>query len=240
MDYSSFDTRKYPVLSVQEGYKEWSNTYEQTVQDEMDLRLLSKINTIDWEEIKRAVDFACGTGRIGMWLKARGVDEIDGIDITQEMLSKAVEKKVYASLINAEILNSGILPGHYDLCIQVLADEHMADISLLYAEASRVIKDGGYFVIVGYHPFFLMNGTITHFHKQDGDPLAIESYVHLFSDHVKAAFKSNFVMLEMEEGIVDQDWLQKKPKWEKYKNWPVSFLFVWKKGTPVIKTEPAH
>jgi SAM-dependent methyltransferase len=229
MEYSSFDTRKYPVLTVREGYKEWSNTYEKTVQDEMDLRLLSKITSINWKGIKRAIDFACGTGRIGAWLKPQGVDQIDGIDITSEMLSQAAEKNVYTSLLNSDILNSGIQQGSYDLCIQVLADEHMPDISLLYAEAARIITNNGYFVIVGYHPFFLMNGLITHFHKENGDPLAIESYVHLFSDHIKAAFNSNFVLLEMEEGIVDEEWFQKKPKWEKYKNWPVSFLFVWKK-----------
>jgi len=232
MDYSSFDIRKYPVLPVQEGYKEWSDTYEQTVQDEMDLRLLARIKGIEWKEITRAIDFACGTGRIGVWLKAHGAPVVDGIDITQEMLSKAAEKNVYASLTNADILNNGVLPGTYDLCIQVLADEHMADICLLYAEASRIVKDNGYFVIVGYHPFFLMNGIITHFHKPGGDPLAIESYVHLFSDHVKAAFNSHFILLQMEEGIVDDEWLQKKPKWEKYKDWPVSFLLVWKKANP--------
>jgi len=229
MEYSSFDTRKYPVLPVQEGYKEWSETYEKSVQDEMDLRLLAKIKEINWKDIATAIDFACGTGRIGVWLKAQGVVEVDGIDITQEMLLKAAEKNVYRSLLNADIVNNEISPATYDLCIQVLADEHMADISALYTQASRIIKDNGYFVIVGYHPFFLMNGIITHFHKPSGDPLAIESYVHLFSDHIKAAFKSNFVLLQMEEGIVDDDWLKKKPKWEKYKNWPVSYLFVWQK-----------
>jgi SAM-dependent methyltransferase len=147
------------------------------------------------------------------------------------MLSKAKEKNVYRSLVTADILKTGIQGGGYDLCIQALADEHLPDVAPLYAEASRIISTNGYFVLVGYHPFFLMNGIITHFHKTNGDPLAIESYVHLFSDHVKAAFNSNFVLLQMEEGIVDGDWLQKKPKWEKYKHWPVSFLLVWKKSS---------
>src|SRR5215471_6642619 len=119
MEYSSFDSRKYPVLSVQDGYKEWSDTYEQTVQDEMDLRLLAKIKDINWQEITKAVDFACGTGRIGVWLKTQGVHEIDGVDITHAMLSKAAEKNVYSSLINADILNNGLNKGGYDLCIQV-------------------------------------------------------------------------------------------------------------------------
>jgi len=229
MDYSSFDTRRYPVLSVKDGYREWSDTYEQTVQSEMDLRLLSKITKIHWKEINRAMDLACGTGRIGVWLSQQGVKEIDGIDITPEMLSRAKEKNVYSSLRIADVLNTGASTETYDLCIQVLADEHLADIAPLYSEVSRIIKQKGYFVMVGYHPFFLMNGIITHFHKENGDPLAIESYVHLFSDHVKAASKSNFVLLEMDEGIIDDEWLEKKPKWEKYKNWPVSYSLVWQK-----------
>jgi SAM-dependent methyltransferase len=229
MDYSSFDTRKYPVVPVTEGYQEWANTYEQTVYDEMDLKLLSRITRIQWTAIDRTIDLACGTGRIGVWLKAKGAKHIDGVDITPEMLSKAKEKKVYDSLLNADILHTPLPSASYDLCIQVLADEHLRDIAPLYSEASRLLKKGGKFIIVGYHPFFLMNGLITHFHKDNGEPLAIESYVHLFSDHIKAAQQSNLMLVEMDEGIIDDEWLAKKSKWVKYKNWPVSFVFVWEK-----------
>ncbi len=230
MDYSSFDILKYPVLPVTEGYKEWAETYEQTVQDEMDLHLLSKIKTINWSNINAALDFACGTGRIGAWLKQQEVKQIDGVDITAEMLSKAKEKNVYNLLLNTDVLNTELPDESYDLTIQSLADEHYPNISPLYLEASRLTKSNGYFVIVGYHPFFLMNGLITHYHKENGEPSAIESYVHLFSDHVKAAFNSNFILSEMDEALIDDYWLRKKPKWEKYKNRPVSFVMVWRKG----------
>lgn len=229
MDYSSFDIRKYPVVSVKDGYKEWSDTYEQTVYPEMDIRLLDGIKNIHWKEIHKALDLACGTGRIGAWLKKQGVQQIDGVDITPEMLAKAAEKNVYTSLINTDVLNTQLPGGVYDLCIQVLADEHFADISHLYAEASRLTRNKGHFIIVGYHPFFLMNGLITHFHKENGEPLAIESYVHLFSDHFKAAQRVNLSLLEMDESIIDEDWLARKPKWMDYKNRPVSFLFIWQK-----------
>jgi SAM-dependent methyltransferase len=229
MEYSSFDILKYPVLPVRDGYKEWANTYEQTVQDEMDIKLLSKIKTINWANISSVLDFACGTGRIGVWLKEQGVIQIDGVDFTPEMLLKAKEKNVYNLLLNRDALNTQLQDEFYDLTIQVLADEHFADISPLYLEASRITRNNGYFIIVGYHPFFLMNGLITHFHKENGEPSAIESYVHLFSDHVKAALKSNFILAEMDEGIIDDDWLRKKPKWQKYKNRPVSFAMVWQK-----------
>ena len=48
MDHSLYDKRKYPIVDVREGYGEWVQTYEQIVQDEMDLRLLERMQTIDW------------------------------------------------------------------------------------------------------------------------------------------------------------------------------------------------
>ena len=74
-----------------------------------------------------------------------------------------------------------------------------------------------------------MNGLITHFHRENGQAVAIKSFVHLLSDHIKSAFSANLKLIEMDEGIVDADWLEKKPKWNKYKNRPVSFVMVWKK-----------
>ncbi len=62
MDFSSFDVRKYRVLPVQQGYGEWVQSYDQTVQDEMDLRLLDGIETVPWPDIQCAIDLACGTG----------------------------------------------------------------------------------------------------------------------------------------------------------------------------------
>jgi hypothetical protein len=86
----------------------------------------------------------------------------------------------------------------------------------------------GQFVIVGYHPFFLMNGLPTHFHRQSDDaPLTIESYVHLMSDHVRAAHLAGWTLIEMEEGVVDDDWLAAKPKWARYRNRPISFAMCW-------------
>ena len=77
MDFSHFDTRKYPTVSVQDGYGQWAKTYEDTVSEAMDFRLLERIRSIEWDQIQRAADLACGTGRIGAWLKHRGVKSLD-------------------------------------------------------------------------------------------------------------------------------------------------------------------
>ena len=82
MDFDQFDTRHYPTLGVRDGYAEWAPTYERVVQDEMDLRLLERLTTVRWADGRRALDLACGTGRIGRWLRAQGVARLDGIDLT--------------------------------------------------------------------------------------------------------------------------------------------------------------
>jgi SAM-dependent methyltransferase len=229
MEFAPFDRRRYPTLPVREGYREWSKTYEDVALDEMDLRLLARMESVDWAEAGRALDLACGTGRIGSWLRAQGVRRLDGLDFTPEMLARAEAKGVYDRLIQADVLATGLPAATYDLVLEVLADEHLAELSPLYREVARLAAPGGLFVIVGYHPHFLMNGIPTHFDRQDGQPVAIESHVHLFSDHVRAARREGWALLEMDEGVVDDAWIAKKPKWERYRHHPVSFAMVWRR-----------
>jgi SAM-dependent methyltransferase len=232
MEFAPFDRRQYPTLPVRDGYREWADTYEDVVQDEMDVRLLARIETVDWARAGRVLDLACGTGRVGVWLRAQGVRRLDGLDFTPEMLAGAKAKGIYDCLILADMLNSGLPAASYDLLVEVLADEHLAELRPLYREAARLAAPAGIFVIVGYHPHFLMNGIPTHFERRDGEPVAIESHVHLLSDHVKAAHGAGWELAEMDEGVVDDAWIAKKPKWARYRFHPVSFAIVWRKQEP--------
>src|SRR5262249_53148268 len=122
----------------------------------------------------------------------------------------------------------GLAGGGYDLIVQSLADEHLRELGPLYRETARLSANGGAFVLVGYHPHFLMNGVPTHFDGPDGEPIAVESYVHLTSDHVTAALAPGWRLEAMVEGVIDESWLAKKPKWERFLAHPVSFAFVWR------------
>ncbi|HEX8684108.1 MAG TPA: hypothetical protein VF707_17435, partial [Ardenticatenaceae bacterium] len=93
-----------------------------------------------------------------------------------------------------------------------------------------ITQPDGRFVIVGLHPHYLMNGIPTHFHRSTGEAVAVESYVHLLSDHVKAAHEAGWTLTEMDEGVVDDEWLAKKPQWQAMLNQPVSFSMVWRKN----------
>jgi SAM-dependent methyltransferase len=228
-EFSRFDKRGYPTLGVREGYAAWAPTYETTVSDLMDLRLLARLRTVAWGGVERAIDLACGTGRGGGWLKSQGVKRVDGVDFTEEMLAKARAREVYEDLHLADVAATGLREATYELATQLLADEHMADLAPIYREAGRLLAPGGRFVLVGFHPWFLMSGMPTHFDRAPGEPVAIESHVHLFSDHVRAAHSAGLRLAEMEEGVVDDDWVALKPKWTDRRDRPVSFAMVWEK-----------
>lgn len=230
VDFARYDVRNYPTVPVREGYEAWAPSYEATVLDLMDLRLAERLTSIEWAASSPVADFACGTGRIGTWLKAQGVETIDGVDLTPGMLARAAERGVYRTLKAGDVGATGLEADAYGLVTQSLADEHMVSLDPLYAEAARVTRPGGRFVLIGFHPFFLMAGVPTHFNAAPGEPVAIESYVHLASDHVAAAGRAGWRLREMVEGLVDDAWIAAKPKWEAYRDRPVSFAMVWEKA----------
>jgi SAM-dependent methyltransferase len=227
--FSAFDTRHYRTVDVRTGYGEWVGTYEQTVEDAMDLAVLDRLTSVRWENVRRAVDLGCGTGRTAAWLQAHGVVAIDGVDATPEMLEVARERGLHERLVTADVSSTGLKSDAYDLAIACLVDEHLAEIEPLYREAWRLAERGGTFVLVGFHPHFIMtSGMPTHFESREGEPVAIETHVHLLSEHVTVGLSAGWTLVEMAERVVDDEWIALKPGWARYRGHPVSIGFVWR------------
>ena len=228
-EFATFDQRGYPTVSVREGYGAWQPSYEDTVLDLMDLVLLNRLETVHWSETKAVADLGCGSGRTARWLASNGVTTIDGVDLTPEMLDRAHELSLHRCLAEADVRATPLPSATYDVAVCSLVDEHLPELHELYAEARRLLAPGGAFVIVGYHPYFIMSaGMPTHFDGPDGQPVAIETYVHLPSAHVAAARAAGLVASEMYEAVIDDAWIQRKPKWDRYRGWPISFVWAWR------------
>jgi len=227
-EFARFDRRHYPTVGVREGYRDWTPSYEETVEDAMDLALLERIAGVRWSALESVADLGCGTGRTGAWLAARGARGLDGVDLTPEMLARARDKGVYARLLEADVRASGLGDAAYELAVSCLVDEHLPELAPLYAEARRLLRPGGAFVLVGYHPFFSMGaGMPTHFEGARG-PVAVETHVHLFGEHFGAARGAGFVAEELHESVVDDEWIRLKPRWEAWRDWPISFAWLWR------------
>lgn len=230
MRFADFDARGYRTVDVRTGYGQWVASYENTVEDVMDIALLDDLTTPRWPEVGRAADLGCGTGRTGAWLRGHGVPRIDGVDLTPEMLAVAGERGAHDRLVEADVTETGLESGAYDLVISSLIDEHLADLAPYYREAWRLAAPGGMCVVVAYHPHFIMtSGMPTHFTSADGEDIAITTHVHLISDHVSAALGAGWTLAEMREGLIDDRWLAVKPKWARFRNHPISAAFTWRR-----------
>jgi len=227
-EFHRFDQRHYPTVSAREGYANWASSYEATVEDEMDIALLERIDSIDWASVDRAVDLGCGTGRTGAWMRSAGVRHIDGVDLTPEMLDVARARGAHDRIVQADIRATGLASHRYDLAVCCLVDEHLEELTALYDEAARLLRSGGSFVVVGLHPFFIMStGMPTHFDQADGTSVAVETHIHLPGAHVAAARAAGLTAVELHERLVDDTWVALKPNWTPRRDWPVSYAWAW-------------
>jgi SAM-dependent methyltransferase len=225
--FSDFDARHYKTVGVKEGYEVWSSTYDTSGVCEIDIDLLRRFVGVDWTDIGEAIDLGCGTGRTGTWLKEKGVGRLDGVDLTPAMLRLAKARGIYDRLVEIDMTATGLDADAYDLAASVLAVEHLADLGSLYREAARLVRPQGWFIVVGFHPYFLLNGIPTHFDLPSGEPLAIENHVHLFSDHVTAA--QDWTLECLDECRIDDAWAARKRPMQRHLHRPVSFLLAWRR-----------
>jgi SAM-dependent methyltransferase len=228
-DFAAFDLRHYRTVGVPEGYAAWASTYEGTVEDAMDLALLDRLESVDWSKVERVADLGCGSGRTARYMRTRGDFPIDGVDVTPAMLELARAKGLHDRLVVADVSATGLESGVYDLVTCVLVDEHLPVLGPLYLEARRLLRPGrgGNLIMIGVHPSFLMAvGMPTHFDDAEGEPVAIETHLHLPSEHVAAARAAGLVPREVHEALVDDDLVRLKPGWEAHRGLPFSYARV--------------
>lgn len=231
LDFKHYDQRNYPTVNVTEGYSSWSKSYENGFDDALDMPLLNRLKSISWMEVQSAADLACGTGRTGQWLRSKGVQKIDGVDLTKAMLLQAESRGIYHRLQNEDIRKTSLPSSSYDLVVNSLAVEHIPELLPLYKEAFRLLRPNGFFILLGYHPHFQLRGIPTHFDDSEtGESVAISNFIHLLSDFVKTGFESAMRLTELDEFVVGEDWATRSPGMKKHLGHPISFVGVWQKS----------
>jgi SAM-dependent methyltransferase len=225
--FARYDTRGYRTVDVAGGYAVWAPFYDATMDDRLDLPLLSSLGSMDWNGEAAAVDLGCGTGRVGSWLKAHGVARVDGVDSSPAMLERASAKGIYHNVVCADVIATGLAAGRYDLAISSFVVCHVSDLAGFYAETARLIRSSGRIILVDYHPFMLLKGVPTHFNGPTGEPIAIVNVIHLLSDHVEAGRRAGLSLLELRERLVDAEWVRQNPRMASHAGQPVSFAMVW-------------
>jgi len=107
---------------------------------------------------KRVLDIGCGEGSSTRIFAEAGA-EMTGVDFSEEMIKAAVGEEERNPLgiryIIADAANLSMLESEsFDIAFFYMAIMDIADFEGAIAEASRVLKRGGRFVIVMVHPCF--------------------------------------------------------------------------------------
>ena len=96
----------------------------------------------------RILDLGCGTGLVGEEFSRRGYQNIDGVDLSAEMLAKAKEKAVYRTLTQGEMASErceklGVAANQYDVatCVGVMTYGHVKGKG--FDDFVHVLKPGG-------------------------------------------------------------------------------------------------
>lgn len=98
-----------------ELYASWASTYDNEVQKNGYVtpeRVAKALKDIVTNQSEVILDYGCGTGLSGSALQAVGFTNIDGLDVSQEMVSLAEKKSIYKKLTVFD--PSTLIPVHAD------------------------------------------------------------------------------------------------------------------------------
>jgi predicted TPR repeat methyltransferase len=100
-------------------YARWADTYDSAfaAQHGYDYHnTISDVYVRAGGPTELVLDVGCGTGLVGVALRQRGVIEVHGLDLSEEMLAKAAQKRttdgdpVYARLLEADLTTTVDIP----------------------------------------------------------------------------------------------------------------------------------
>lgn len=89
------------AASTRDLYDNWAASYEAEVEENgyaTPGRCAKALKSVTDDLTAPILDFGCGTGLSGLALKLAGFEQIDGLDLSAEMLERASAKNVYRSL----------------------------------------------------------------------------------------------------------------------------------------------
>ncbi len=190
LDAEAFETgeaiREAPP---REGYRAWSELYDEPGNPIIELEQPAVWSLFDSLTPGRALDAGCGTGRHSRRLAELGC-EVVGVDLTPEMLERAIATVPGARFLTGDLLNLPVEDRGFDLVVCGLALSHVADLSTGVGELARVLRPGGHLVISVLHPFQAHLGWHAPFTGADGTRGFVREHVHNHAAYL-AAFRAH-------------------------------------------------
>ena len=197
-------------MSIQKAYNDWSASYDSDENLTRDLDQKVTREALANLHFKSILEIGCGTGKNTSFLSQIG-NRVHAIDFSRGMIEKAKEKVRVENVRFSMADLTKRWPGEarsYDLIVCNLVLEHIADLSLIFSEAFRVLTEQERFLIDELHPFRQYEGTKARF-SRDEAVTEIPAFIHHISDFVHAASNNGLSLVQINECWHEAD--QNKP-----------------------------
>jgi ubiquinone/menaquinone biosynthesis C-methylase UbiE len=158
------------------------------------------------------LDIACGSGNYTTALHKQNID-ICGIEISEEMLSKARKKSPDISWYQGDAKKLPAENNSFDGAICTLATHHIKNIKQAYLEAFRVIKKGKFVIFTATPEQMKQYWLWEYFPKMMENGSAV---MHRFSEHEDALKNAGFTNITKKPFFVTnnlQDWFLQSGKY---------------------------
>ena len=187
-------------MEIQQAYTDWSATYDQDRNLTRDLDEFVTRETLAPLHSNSTLEIGCGTGK-NTALLAQISQHVSAMDFSEGMIEKAQEKLSFdnVSFIVADISRRWQFADQsFDLVACNLVLEHIADLSFVFAEAARVLREDGHFFVSELYPFRQYQGTQARF-ERNHQTTQIPAFVHHISDFIAAAKANKLALANMKE-----------------------------------------
>ena len=197
-------------MDVQQAYTDWSATYDEDRNLTRDLDEFVTREMLANLRSNSTLEIGCGTGKNTAFL-AQVSKHVSAVDFSLSMIEKARGKFLSDNVefVLADISQPwSFADRSFDLIACNLVLEHIADLSFVFAEAARVIRQNGLFFVSELHPFRQYQGTQARFERHN-ETTQIPAFVHHVSDFIGAAEANQLSLTGMKEWWHSED--QNKP-----------------------------
>ena len=152
-------------------YVDWAKTYDCDFAENMGYALPIRVADafaakLNGSQNGRILDVGAGTGLVGQRLNSHDYSNIDGLDISPEMLEVARAKGCYENMIEGDLLSRLLIPDNtYNYIISAGTFTHGHVGASALDELLRISKPGALFCIAINSTYFSSTGFEKKFHQ---------------------------------------------------------------------------
>ncbi len=152
-----------PVAYVEQLFDDYADRFETALVEKLDYKVPGRLAALIAARARahyaRAIDLGCGTGLMGVELRAH-VDHLEGYDLSANMLAKAEEKRLYDHLDQADLsLGTGetrlfgpeLVPGRADLVAAADVLMYLGDLAPVFRLSASLLAEHGHFAFSVEH-----------------------------------------------------------------------------------------